>query len=1100
MTSPDTSPETALENAREHERKFEWLEASKSYGQALESRLEPVFFAPEIWERMGFCYGLASRQAEDLESFTRLRQLAVEAYGKAAELFGKENDLKNRGKSAECQAIAEYVRSWLASEPSKKREMLDNCLKFGKEGLEAYSSAGEQLNSGRLYNDLMLCLIERLYVSSDWKEMREVAQEGINCANKAIAILSKLDNKSELLRAYFLASLQSWYVANISEQEDQRKELARKSLSYSDEACKLSKEIGDPYSVAMSNWAAAQCTLFFTENAETALKCAEEMLRQGTNLRDNYLKGVACYLLTFVSNWIEKKEGDPDRSRERNELIIKYAEDAIRYLKLVSQDYFIAQTSLFYAESYSSLASDAEISQIEKRATLEKAIEIGRKGLEHATRSGSPDAACSTLHALSKALLFYSNLEAAKSQKATLLTEALAHRQEFDKIIQKALPSSDWPRGVGENYEGLIKAELAKAETDKDKKKDLLESALTNMEDGVSRCRRSTLSRLVPTLKASLGMYEDDFGRTLDELHTLTEDGQTLTRAIEAYRHAAEEFKEVNLPSRVAESYWKMARNQNRLGKHLEASENFGNAFIEYKLAAQKIPHFADFYLDYATYMNAWTEIEKAKSAHDHERYADATKHYEKTADLLRQTRLWTYLSKNFSALSLLEQAEEFSRKEQSEESIETFKKAAEAFEEAKAAFAQEIDKIQNLDEKEKATELSSASELRKDYCAARANVEEARIYDRKGEYGESAEKYDSAADIFEKMLDTMEKTADRREIERTAHMCRAWEKMEMADARLSPELYHEASELFLKAREYGTKDKTALLASGNSALCTALEHATKFEATREKEDFSKTKEHLASAANYYLKAGFDNASVCTSATETVIDAYNYMLRAEVESEPDKKIKSYALAEKCLTRSARLYERAEYVGKRDEVLKMLEKVKEKQEFALSLADLLTRPSDASSTSVIPAPAMTVEEPVGLLKFENEFIQANLIAHQKELVVGENFDLEIQLVNLGKKMAFLTKVEEIPPEGFDLLEKPEGCMVSDNYLNLKGRRLAPVETMEIKLMLKPRKKGKFVLTPKIQFMDETGKYKSCELEKLAVTVKELGIRGWLRGGD
>jgi hypothetical protein len=50
------------------------------------------------------------------------------------------------------------------------------------------------------------------------------------------------------------------------------------------------------------------------------------------------------------------------------------------------------------------------------------------------------------------------------------------------------------------------------------------------------------------------------------------------------------------------------------------------------------------------------------------------------------------------------------------------------------------------------------------------------------------------------------------------------------------------------------------------------------------------------------------------------------------------------------------------------------------------------------------------------------------------------------------------------------------------------------------MLKPRKKGKFILTPKLQFMDETGKYKSCELEKLAVTVKELGIRGCLRGRD
>jgi hypothetical protein len=47
-------------------------------------------------------------------------------------------------------------------------------------------------------------------------------------------------------------------------------------------------------------------------------------------------------------------------------------------------------------------------------------------------------------------------------------------------------------------------------------------------------------------------------------------------------------------------------------------------------------------------------------------------------------------------------------------------------------------------------------------------------------------------------------------------------------------------------------------------------------------------------------------------------------------------------------------------------------------------------------------------------------------------------------------------------------------------------------------LKPKKKGKFVFTPKIQFMDEAGEYKSCELEQVTVTVKELGIRGWLKG--
>jgi len=321
---------------------------------------------------------------------------------------------------------------------------------------------------------------------------------------------------------------------------------------------------------------------------------------------------------------------------------------------------------------------------------------------------------------------------------------------------------------------------------------------------------------------------------------------------------------------------------------------------------------------------------------------------------------------------------------------------------------------------------------------------------------------------------------------------------MKIAETRASPELYSEASELFLEAKEHSAKDKTILLALGNSTFCKALEHGTRFEATREKDDFSKAKQLLESAANYYLKAGFDNASLWTNATEILFDAYNYMISAEMEADPDKKMKSYLLAEKCLERSAKLYETAGYVGKRDDVLKILKKVEEKREFALSLEDLLTAPSEASSTSVISAPRMTVEEPVGLLKFERAFVQANLIARQREVVVGEDFDLEIQVANLGKNAAFLIKVEEVIPKGFDLIKKPEKCIIDDGCLSLKAKKLGPLETEEMKLLLKPKKKGTFTFTPKIQYLDETGEYKFCELEQVTLNVKELGIRGWLRG--
>jgi uncharacterized repeat protein (TIGR01451 family) len=144
--------------------------------------------------------------------------------------------------------------------------------------------------------------------------------------------------------------------------------------------------------------------------------------------------------------------------------------------------------------------------------------------------------------------------------------------------------------------------------------------------------------------------------------------------------------------------------------------------------------------------------------------------------------------------------------------------------------------------------------------------------------------------------------------------------------------------------------------------------------------------------------------------------------------------------------------------------------------------------------------MTLEQPVGLQRFKGALVQANLIVHKREVVAGEKLALEIHVANLGKAPAFLTEVKDIVPEGFDLIEKPERCMVSDGSFTMKGRKLGALETDEMKLMLKAKKKGVFIFTPRIGYMDESGENKSFELEKVTIDVKELGIRGWLKGAD
>jgi hypothetical protein len=255
---------------------------------------------------------------------------------------------------------------------------------------------------------------------------------------------------------------------------------------------------------------------------------------------------------------------------------------------------------------------------------------------------------------------------------------------------------------------------------------------------------------------------------------------------------------------------------------------------------------------------------------------------------------------------------------------------------------------------------------------------------------------------------------------------------------------------------------------------------------------------YLESAANYYVRAGFHNASEYAKGTGLLLDAYMRMDNAKRETDPDKKARLYAMAEKVLQTSAGAFMKAEHPEKREQVLRLLEKVREERELALSLGEVLHAPSIISATAAFATPTPTQENAVGVERFEEADIQANIIVRQKELKVGENLDLEIELINAGKGPALLTKITDVVLEGFELKEKPDNYRVEGSFVNMKGKRLDPLKMEEVKLVLQPRTQGTFPLKPRIMYLDEKGKYKTHEPEPVIITVKELGIKGWLKG--
>ena len=66
------------------------------------------------------------------------------------------------------------------------------------------------------------------------------------------------------------------------------------------------------------------------------------------------------------------------------------------------------------------------------------------------------------------------------------------------------------------------------------------------------------------------------------------------------------------------------------------------------------------------------------------------------------------------------------------------------------------------------------------------------------------------------------------------------------------------------------------------------------------------------------------------------------------------------------------------------------------------------------------------------------------------------------------------------------------------MDLKANRLEYLKRHELKIPLKARRKGSYKLSPRIMFVDERGNYKSFEFEPVALSVRELGISGWLKG--
>ncbi|MFH0850991.1 MAG: hypothetical protein V1924_08650, partial [Candidatus Bathyarchaeota archaeon] len=328
--------------------------------------------------------------------------------------------------------------------------------------------------------------------------------------------------------------------------------------------------------------------------------------------------------------------------------------------------------------------------------------------------------------------------------------------------------------------------------------------------------------------------------------------------------------------------------------------------------------------------------------------------------------------------------------------------------------------------------------------------------------------------------------------------LCKAWRMMTLAEAEAAPRHYHEAAQLFEEAKDLSLTQQTKLLSLGHSNFCRALYECTQFETTRDAESYQKASQYLTNATNYYVRAGYEPALEYSKATQRLFDAYVYMDNANAETEPEKKARYYAMAERVLEASAKSFLRAQHPAKEQEVNRLLENIRKDRTLVMTLIDVLNAPLISSSTESFSAPTPSHEYAAGLESFEHANVQASLYLKSTEVKSGEAFDAMVELYNAGMASATLVKVEDIVPEKFEVVRVSGYFGAADGYIDLKGKRLGPLSTEEIQVSMKPLSKGSYTLKSCVVYLDDTGELKHCESEPVEVSVSEMGILGWLRG--
>jgi KaiC/GvpD/RAD55 family RecA-like ATPase len=128
------------------------------------------------------------------------------------------------------------------------------------------------------------------------------------------------------------------------------------------------------------------------------------------------------------------------------------------------------------------------------------------------------------------------------------------------------------------------------------------------------------------------------------------------------------------------------------------------------------------------------------------------------------------------------------------------------------------------------------------------------------------------------------------------------------------------------------------------------------------------------------------------------------------------------------------------------------------------------------------------------------LQGRLAVKKPEVLAGESFALEIEIVNFGQTPATLDGIEEILPCcGIELVSAPEKCGLDGSYLDLHGRALKPSTSEKLQLQVRAFEKGIYAIAPRIVYSNGVGAPKALSLKPITIDVKGVVLADRVSSG-